>query len=70
MLEDGFDPDEFALYLARAMPSFQNPISLERISGGQSNPTFFVESPTHRLVLRKQPVDLLDCGAPQGSTDS
>jgi aminoglycoside phosphotransferase (APT) family kinase protein len=30
-------------------------MSLERIAGGQSNPTFFVTFDTRRLVLRKQP---------------
>ncbi|MGQ7842837.1 phosphotransferase family protein [Granulosicoccus sp. 3-233] len=30
-------------------------VELERISGGQSNPTYFVTHGTRRLVLRKQP---------------
>lgn len=30
-------------------------MSLQRISGGQSNPTFFVSYPGRRLVLRKRP---------------
>ncbi|MBP2231054.1 aminoglycoside phosphotransferase (APT) family kinase protein [Azospirillum agricola] len=52
---NGFGTAELERHLAGAVPSFQGPITLERISGGQSNPTFFVTSPTHRLVLRKQP---------------
>jgi len=31
------------------------PMALERISGGQSNPTYFLTLGTHRMVLRKQP---------------
>ncbi|MBA4790258.1 MAG: phosphotransferase family protein [Rhizobiales bacterium] len=42
-------------HLAAAVPGFAGPICVDYISGGQSNPTFFVDSPTHRLVLRKQP---------------
>ncbi len=42
-------------HLAAAIPGFSGPVSVTYISGGQSNPTFFVDSPTHRLVLRKQP---------------
>lgn len=41
--------------LSARIGGFSGPITLERISGGQSNPTYFVTSPTHRLVLRKQP---------------
>ena len=31
------------------------PMRLERIAGGQSNPTFFLDHGTRRMVLRKQP---------------
>ncbi len=30
-------------------------MALERIAGGQSNPTYFVTYPTRRMVMRKQP---------------
>jgi len=54
---------EFATYrldsfLRSALPGrTEGPLSLERISGGQSNPTFFVSYPDAgtRLVLRKKP---------------
>lgn len=42
-------------WLADALPGFCGPVQLEKIAGGQSNPTYFVTSPSHRLVLRKQP---------------
>ena len=37
--------------------------ALERIGGGQSNPTYFVDLGTRRLVLRKQPVGPILRGA-------
>lgn len=33
----------------------QAPLAIERIGGGQSNPTFFVDHGSRRLVLRKKP---------------
>nr|WP_256476418.1 phosphotransferase family protein [Siccirubricoccus soli] len=38
-----------------AVPGLEGTISLARISGGQSNPTFFVTYANRRLVLRKKP---------------
>lgn len=51
----GFQTEHLADWLAGTVPGWAGPMTLERISGGQSNPTFFLTSPTHRLVLRKQP---------------
>ena len=51
----GFDAEALAGHLAAVMPGFHGPVAVAPISGGQSNPTFFVDSPSHRLVLRKQP---------------
>lgn len=39
------------------------PLSLERIGGGQSNPTFFADHGTQRLVLRKKPAGAILPGA-------
>lgn len=47
--------DALGCYLSENVKGFSGPLKVEPISGGQSNPTFFVTSPTHRLVLRKQP---------------
>ena len=38
-------------------------LKLERIGGGQSNPTYFVDWGTRRLVLRKQPAGPILRGA-------
>ncbi len=50
-----FDPARLDAFLRGALPGLDGPMALERIAGGQSNPTFFVTYPNRRLVLRKQP---------------
>ena len=52
--EVDFDPEKLRVFLARrfgAADSFR----LERIGGGQSNPTYFLYFQGHDLVLRKKP---------------
>ena len=39
------------------------PLAIERIGGGQSNPTYFVDHGARRLVLRKQPLGPILRGA-------
>jgi aminoglycoside phosphotransferase (APT) family kinase protein len=34
---------------------FSGPIEVQQFAGGQSNPTFLVQSPAHRYVLRRKP---------------
>lgn len=41
----------------------QGKLSIERIGGGQSNPTFFVDHGSQRMVLRKQPAGKILPGA-------
>ncbi|HEV7259439.1 MAG TPA: phosphotransferase family protein [Bosea sp. (in: a-proteobacteria)] len=53
-----FDPARLDAFLRSALPGrAAGPMVLERISGGQSNPTFFLSYPDAgtRLVLRKKP---------------
>ncbi|AMJ63420.1 phosphotransferase family protein [Bosea sp. PAMC 26642] len=53
-----FDPERLDAFLRSALPGrTAGAITLERISGGQSNPTFFLSYPDAgtRLVLRKKP---------------
>ncbi|MCK8785351.1 phosphotransferase family protein [Roseomonas sp. NAR14] len=50
-----FDPARLDAFLRGAIPGLEGPMTLARISGGQSNPTFFVTYANRRLVLRKQP---------------
>ncbi len=53
--EHGFDAARLASYLRSTIEGLGGPMTLERISGGQSNPTFFVTFANRRLVLRKKP---------------
>ncbi len=60
MLETDFDPNALQAWLARNVARAEGEMRLQRISGGQSNPTYFVSFPARELVLRKQPIgDLL-----------
>lgn len=47
----------------RNQPNIGMPVKMERVSGGQSNPTWFVTTPQRRMVLRKQPPGKLLRGA-------
>lgn len=50
-----FDPTRLDACLKQALPGLAGTPLLERIPGGQSNPTYFVTYPGQRLVLRKKP---------------
>jgi aminoglycoside phosphotransferase (APT) family kinase protein len=50
-----FDPARLDAFLRHAVPGVRGELQLERIGGGQSNPTFFVSYPNRRLVLRTKP---------------
>jgi aminoglycoside phosphotransferase (APT) family kinase protein len=51
----GFDSSRLDAWLRTSIPGVEGEMTLEPISGGQSNPTFFVTYPTRRMVLRKKP---------------
>ncbi|WP_250463828.1 phosphotransferase [Microbulbifer litoralis] len=42
-------------YLAAQVEGFRGPMQVSKFSGGQSNPTFKLETPSGRYVLRRQP---------------
>jgi len=42
-------------YLEAHVEGFKGPVSVRKFSGGQSNPTFRVETPSRVYVLRRQP---------------
>ncbi|QCI67871.1 phosphotransferase family protein [Phreatobacter stygius] len=50
-----FDAARLDAWLRLAVPDCRGPMRLERIGGGQSNPTFFVSYDNRQLVMRKQP---------------
>jgi aminoglycoside phosphotransferase (APT) family kinase protein len=55
-----FDPARLAPYLAARLPQCAGPMSVARIGGGQSNPTYRLGFAAAEVVLRKQPAgDLL-----------
>ncbi len=53
-----FDPARLDAFLRDAL-GLAGPMTLGRVGGGQSNPTFFVTYPQRRLVLRKRPAGTL-----------
>jgi aminoglycoside phosphotransferase (APT) family kinase protein len=42
-------------YLARAIDGFKGPLAIKQFKGGQSNPTYLLETPARRYVLRRKP---------------
>lgn len=57
-----FDPARLSAFLAQELGA-RGDIQLERISGGQSNPTYFVTQDGLRMVLRKKPAGPILPGA-------
>lgn len=54
-----FDEGRLASYLARYLREFSGPMRIRRFEGGQSNPTFLVETPGNNYVLRRKPAGVL-----------
>ena len=50
-----FDEAKLTQWLSDNVPSFSGPLTVNQFKGGQSNPTFQLETPSHRFVLRKKP---------------
>src|SRR6202163_2006628 len=42
-------------YLAHHMQGFAGPLTVKQFKGGQSNPTYLLETPARRYVLRRKP---------------
>src|SRR6185437_3617144 len=42
-------------FLAERVPDFAGPLSVKQFKGGQSNPTYLLETPERRYVLRRKP---------------
>lgn len=49
------DINALTIYLEQHLDGFQGPMSLEKFSGGQSNPTYKVSAQSGTYVLRRQP---------------
>ncbi len=50
-----FDEARLTQYLTEHMPGFRGPLTVQQFVGGQSNPTFMLETRDARLVMRKKP---------------
>ena len=46
-----FDPARLEAYLEREVAGFAGPLSVRQFKGGQSNPTYLLETPSRRYVL-------------------
>jgi aminoglycoside phosphotransferase (APT) family kinase protein len=49
------DVERLTHYLQQHLPGFRGPLSATKFAGGQSNPTFLLDTPGGRYVLRRQP---------------
>jgi aminoglycoside phosphotransferase (APT) family kinase protein len=53
------DGGGLADYLRARLPGFAGPLTIHQFKGGQSNPTYLLETPARRYVLRRKPPGLL-----------
>ncbi|MEL6575736.1 MAG: phosphotransferase family protein [Pseudomonadota bacterium] len=53
------DTARLEAYLSSAVPDFSGPIAARQFSGGQSNPTYRLETPAASYVLRRKPPGVL-----------
>jgi aminoglycoside phosphotransferase (APT) family kinase protein len=50
-----FDAAALVSYLQAQLPGFEGPLRIEQFKGGQSNPTFLLNTPASSYVLRRKP---------------
>jgi aminoglycoside phosphotransferase (APT) family kinase protein len=50
-----FDVARLEAYLRDHVPGFAGPAAVSQFKGGQSNPTYLIETPPRRYVLRRKP---------------
>jgi aminoglycoside phosphotransferase (APT) family kinase protein len=50
-----FDAARLDAYLAANVPGYRGPLSVKQFKGGQSNPTYLLETPARKFVLRRKP---------------
>jgi aminoglycoside phosphotransferase (APT) family kinase protein len=53
--QHSFDTQRLNAWMQGHIAGFSGPIDVQQFAGGQSNPTFLVQSPGHRYVLRRKP---------------
>ena len=50
-----FDPVRLEAFLTKEVPGFAAPLTVRQFKGGQSNPTYLLETPARQFVLRRKP---------------
>src|ERR1700676_1139575 len=50
-----FDVARLEAFLASGLADFKGPLIVRQFKGGQSNPTYLLETPARRYVLRRKP---------------
>lgn len=55
-----FPAESLQTFLRDRVEGVQGALEITRFKGGQSNPTFLLESPTHQYVLRTKPAPVAD----------
>jgi len=53
--QHAFDAARLADWMGAHIEGFSGPLDVRQFAGGQSNPTFLVQSANHRYVLRRKP---------------
>jgi aminoglycoside phosphotransferase (APT) family kinase protein len=51
----GFDERRLESYLSGVVPGFEGPLSVRQFEGGQSNPTYLLQTPNRAYVMRRKP---------------
>jgi len=49
------DPDRLSAWLAQSLPQLSGPLTITRLSGGQSNPTYRIDCASGVYALRRKP---------------
>ena len=53
--QDRLDADKLAAWMADNVAGFTGPVTVRKFAGGQSNPTYRLDSPSGAYVLRRKP---------------
>ena len=54
-MQDGINHDALHAYLSQHIPDFEGELTINAFAAGQSNPTYLLETPTKKYVLRRKP---------------
>lgn len=59
MPADSINTEKLTRWMQVHVPLFEGPLTLAKFAGGQSNPTFALDTANHRYVLRRKPAGTL-----------